>query len=80
MRRLKRTAVIVIPEQSYNDWANSLEEAGDKLGEDYTAEHPIYLVEGIPGYMVDHVEIIKPHYEFIFEEELASWHRLVSDW
>ena len=80
MRRVKRTAVIVIPKQPYIDWANSLEEGGVKLGVDYTPEHTIYLVEDITGYMIDKVEIIKPHYEFIFEEELVSWHRLVSDW
>ena len=80
MKRLKRTAVIVIPKQPYIDWANSLEEGGVKIGVDYTPEHTIYLVEDITGYMVDTVEIIKPHFEFIFEEELNSWHRLVSNW
>lgn len=80
MRRVKRTAVIIIPKQPYIDWANSLEEDGVQLGEDYTPEHTIYLVEDITGYMIDKVEIIKPHYEFIFEEELVSWHRLVIDW
>lgn len=80
MRRVKRTAVIVIPKQPYIDWANSLEEGGVKLGEDFTPEHTVYLVEDITGYMVDKVEIIKPHFEFIFEEELNSWNRLVSAW
>ena len=80
MKRLKRTAVIVIPKQPYIDWANSLEEGGVKIGVDYTPEHTIYLVEDITSYMVDTVEIIKPHFEFIFEEELNSWHRLVSNW
>jgi len=80
MRRVKRTAVIVIPKQPYIDWANSLEEGGVKLGEDFTPEHTIYLVEDITGYMIDKVEIIKPHFEFIFEEELVSWHRRVSNW
>ena len=80
MRRVKRTAVIVIPKQPYIDWANSLEEGGVKLGEDFTPEHTIYLVEDITGYMIDKVEIIKPHFEFIFEEEQVSWHRRVSNW
>jgi hypothetical protein len=81
MRRVKRTAVIVIPKQPYIDWANSLEEGGIKLGEeDFTPEHTIYLVEDTTDFMIDKVEIIKPHFEFIFEEELVSWHRLVSDW
>ena len=80
MRRVKRTAVIVIPKQPYIDWANSLEESGVKLGEEFTPEHTIYLVEDIADYIIDKVEIIKPHFEFIFEEELNSWHRLVSNW
>ncbi len=80
MKRVERTAVIVIPKQPYIDWANSLEEGGVKIGVDYTPEHTIYLVEDITGYMVDTVAIIKPHFEFIFEEELNSWHRLVSNW
>ena len=80
MRRVKRTAVIVIPKQPYIDWANSLEDGGGKLGEDFTPEHTIYLVEDITGFMIDEVEIIKPYYEYIFEVELNSWHRLESDW
>jgi hypothetical protein len=45
MRRVKRTAVIVKPKQPYIDWANSLEDGGVKLGEDYVPEHTIYLGE-----------------------------------
>jgi hypothetical protein len=80
MRRVKRTAVIVKPKQPYIDWANSLEDGGVKLGEDYTPEHTIYLVEDMTGYLIDKEEIIKPHFAFIFEEELNGWHRLESNW
>jgi hypothetical protein len=80
MRRVKRTAVIVNPKQPYIDWANSLEDGGVKLGEDYTPEHTIYLVEDMTGYLIDKEEIIKPHFAFIFEEELNGWHRLESNW
>lgn len=80
MRRVKRTAVIVKPKQPYIDWANSLDDGGVKFGEDHEPEHTIYLVEDTTGYMMDVVAIIKPHFEVIFDEELNSWHRLVSNW
>ena len=80
MRRVKRTAVIVIPKQPYIDWANSMDDGGVKLGGDYNSEHTIYLVEDVTGCLIDKIEVIKPHFEFIFEEELNSWHRLKSDW
>ena len=80
MRRVKRTAVIVIPKQPYIDWANSMDDV--KIDDHPSPEHTIYLclVEDITDYVVDAVEMIKPHFEFIFEEELNSWHRLESDW
>ena len=80
MRRVKRTAVIVIPKQPFIDWANSMDDGGVKLGKDFNPERTIYLVEDITGYLIDKNEIIRPHFEFIFEEELNSWHRLKSDW
>ncbi len=58
MRRVKRTAVIVIPKQPYIDWANSLEEGGVKLGEEFTPEHTIYLVEDIADYIIDKVYLL----------------------
>lgn len=80
MRRLKRTAIIVKPRQPYIKWANSLDDDGVKLGEECMPEHTIYLVEDITGYLVDVEAMVTPHFEFIFEEELNSWHRLESDW
>jgi len=80
MRRVKRTAVTVIPKQPFVNWANSVDDSHVKFGDNPAPEHTIYLVEDIADYVVDTVEIIRPHFEFIFEEELVSWHRLVSDW
>ena len=47
MRRVKRTAITVKPKQPYIEWANGLEEGGVKLGEEYTPELNVYLVEDI---------------------------------
>jgi hypothetical protein len=80
IRQLKRTAIIVKPKAPYIEWANSLEEGGVKLGEDFEPEHTIYLIEDMTGYQIDIEAMIAPHYEFIFEEELNSWHRLERDW
>ena len=80
MKRVKRTAVIVIPKEPFINWANSVDDRNVKFGDNPTPEHTIYLIEDIPDYVVDTVDIIKPHFEFIFMEELNSWHRLESDW
>ena len=80
MKRVKRTAVIVIPKQPFINWANSVDDSHIKFGDNPSPEHTIYLVEDITDYVVDTVEIIKPYFEFIFMEELNSWHRLESDW
>jgi hypothetical protein len=80
MKRVKRTAVIVIPKQPYIIWANSVDDGHVKFGDNPSPEHTIYLVEDITDYVVDTVEILKPHFEFIFKEELNNWHRLERDW
>jgi hypothetical protein len=80
MRRVKRTAITVKPKQPYIEWANGLEEGGVKLGEDFTPELNVYLVEDIADAILDIEAIVAPHYEAIFEEELVAWHRRASDW
>ena len=80
IRQLKRTAIIVKPKAPYIEWANSLEEGGVKLGEDFEPEHIVYLIEDMADYVIDIEAMIAPHYEFIFEEELNGWHRRESDW
>jgi hypothetical protein len=57
-RQLKRTAIIVKPKQSYIQWANSLDEDGAKLGEEFTLEQTVYLVEDIAGYLTDVAAIV----------------------
>lgn len=80
IRQLKRTAIIVKPKAPYIQWANSLDDDGVKLGEDFEPEHMVYLIEDMGDYLVDIEAMIEPYYEFIFEEELNAWHRRESDW
>jgi hypothetical protein len=80
MKRVKRTPVIVIPKQPFTNWANSVDDGRVKFGDNLSPEHTIYLVKDITDFVVDSVDIIKPHFEFIFKEELNSWHRLESNW
>ncbi len=49
IRQVKRTALVIKPKTPYIEWANSLEEGGVKLGEDFEPEHRVYLVEEITG-------------------------------
>jgi hypothetical protein len=79
-RQVKRTAIIVKPRLPYIQWANSLDDDGVKLGEDFEPEHTVYLIEDIGDYEVDVKAMVAPYFEFIFEEELNEWHRLESDW
>jgi hypothetical protein len=55
-----RYLTIVKPKQPYITWANSLEDGGVKLGEEYMPEHTIYLVEDTTGYMLNTKEIVEP--------------------
>ena len=80
MRRVKRTAVIVVPKEPFVNWANSVDDSHVKFGDNPAPEHTIYLVEDTTDYVVDTVEILKPHFEFIFKEELNNWRRFESDW
>ena len=61
MKLVKRTAVIVIPKQPYIDWANSLDD-DVKFEDNPSPEHTIYLLEESPDYLVETIEIIKPHF------------------
>lgn len=80
IRQLKRTAIIVKPREPYIQWANSLDDGGVKLGEDFEPEHTVYLIEAMADYEVDIEAMIEPHHKFIFEEELNEWHGRESDW
>jgi len=80
VKLLKRTAIVVRPKKPYFKWANSLDN-GVKLEEDSELEHTVYLIEDISDSdTVDIEAMIKPHFQFIFEEQLAGWHLLESDW
>lgn len=59
---------------------NSVDDGQVKFGDNPSPEHTIFLAEGITDHVVDTVEIIKSHFEFVFKEELNNGHRLESDW
>ncbi len=81
MRLVKRTAITVTPKQPYIDWANSLDEDGVKIGEDFGPEGRVYLIGDVADVNpFDRDVIIRPYFKAIFEEELNSWYRLESAW
>lgn len=80
MRRLKRTALRVKPKRAFIEWANRLEVGGVKLGQDFTPEETINLVEEGGEGTLDPATLVEPYYWAIFEEELGAWHRLEDAW
>lgn len=72
MKRVKRTAVTVIPKHPYINWANSVNDGHVKLEDNPSPEHTIYLVEDVTDYVVDTVEIIKPILS------LSSWKNSIA--
>ena len=71
-REVKRTALVIKPKQPYIQWANSLDEDGIKLGEDFEMEGRVYLVDDASSFERDVEAAVAPHFEFIFEEELNA--------
>jgi hypothetical protein len=81
MRLVKRAAITVTPKQPYIDWANSLDEEGVKIGEDFESEKSVYLIGDVSDVIpFDRDVIVRPYFKAIFEEELNSWHRRESEW
>jgi hypothetical protein len=81
MRLVKRAAITVTPKQPYIDWANSLDEEGVKIGEDFESEKSVYLIGDVSDVIpFDRDVIVRPYFKVIFEEELNSWHRRESEW
>ena len=60
IRQLRRTAIIVKRKEPYIQWANSLDEDGIKLGEDFEPEHTVYLIEDMTEYLIDSEAMIAP--------------------
>jgi hypothetical protein len=44
MRLVKRAAITVTPKQPSSNWANSIDEDGVKIGEDFWPERHVYLI------------------------------------
>jgi len=81
MRLVKRAAITVTPKQPYIDWANSLDEDGVKIGEDFFPERRVYLIGDVSLVIpFDRDVIVRPYFKAIFDEELNSWHRREGDW
>lgn len=81
MRLVKRAAVTVTPKKPYITWANSLDEDGVKIGEDFTPEGRVYLIGDVADiFPFDRDIIVRPYFKEIFDEELNSWHRRESEW
>jgi hypothetical protein len=81
MRLVKRAAVTVTPKQPYIDWANSLDENGVKIGEDFQPERHVYLIGDVSDvFPFDRDVIVRPYFKAIFEEELNGWHRRELEW
>ena len=81
MRRVKRTAVIIIPKQPHIDWANSLEEDGLKLGEsqDRTiltlAKASLCMLIFSGSLIIHHLSLLnwrKPYHVFLVFMELKT--------
>ncbi len=51
-----------------------------KLGQEFTPEENIYLVEDLPEGGLDLEVLLEPYFDSIFEEELNAWHRRDEDW
>jgi hypothetical protein len=76
MRLVKRAAITVTPKQPYIDWANSLDEDGVKIGEDFTPERHGYLISDVSDvFPFDRDVIVRPYFKAILDEELNSWYR-----
>ena len=81
MRLVKRAAITVTPKQPYIDWANSIDEDGVKIGEDFSPERHVYLIGDVSDIIpFDRDVIVRPYFKAIFEEKLNDWYRLESAW
>jgi hypothetical protein len=77
---VNRSVLIVRAKQPYVDWANSQgDEIKDMTIERMNEDDTIYLVR---DYIDDKEkeDIIKEHYEYIFEDKLYSWITDESTW
>ncbi len=75
MYSINRAAIVLRPKKPFFDWARSLEGG---LPESTEAWCSVYLAEAAENDEPD--EILRRHFAPIFEEQLASWHRVVDDW
>jgi len=75
MYSINRAAIVVRPKKPFFDWARSLEGG---LPENTEAWCSVYLGEAAEN--DEPVEVLRRHFAAIFDEQLASWYRVVDDW
>ena len=77
---INRSAAIIIPKKPFVDWANSLEEEGNKYSiEDFSSDCTVILLPAIDS--DEHADaIVKDLYKNIFEAELSSWTTDENEW
>ena len=79
MSFLYRTAITITRKQPYLDWANSFDDGGPKLTEQFNEDRrTIYLVPEVDRPKLP--EILDEFWQDIFEEELAAWMEHEDDW
>jgi hypothetical protein len=80
MRLVKRVAITVTPQKPFIARANSLDEDGVKIGEDFQSERLVYLIGDVSDvFPFDRDMVVRP-FKAIFEKELNGWHRREREW
>jgi hypothetical protein len=75
MGSINRAAIVIQPKPTFLAWAQTLEGAIARDDETWTS---VYLVNANECDAPE--KVLQESYALIFEEQLASWHRIQSDW
>lgn len=75
MKIINRTAITIIPKQSYVDWANSFEDGGI-----YDTPHATTILIPDKYDEFNYETYLKKIFKKIFEEELESWITDPDEW
>ena len=76
---LNRSVLIVKAKQPFLNWLRSLSDPADITLEQLNQDNTAYL---LPDYTYDteQEEILADYFDLIFEEQLAGWWKVESDW
>jgi hypothetical protein len=73
IRLVNRAAVVVIPKQSFIDWANHFNDGGPVLNLEDARRHPdVVLVDDLENEPKPE-KVLRRYYRTIFEHELEAW-------